>query len=483
MPQAEIIVALPDGTPYTLYKPWPKQLEFHENNTPNLLAYGNRGGGKSLMLRMDAHMRAMSVPGINLILVRRTYPELLRSHLIHIKREMKLLGGDYHATDHIASYPNGSKLFFSHVANEADALNLLSAEFLAAYFDELSTIPWDFFVKLCASVRVTKGRENEGLIASVRAATNPLGPSAGEIFSYFVNKDVDPEEDPDYTPSDWDAIKIQMTDNPALDIEQYKKKFAGMPDYLKKAWLEGEFALENQLFNFKPKKDGNEYHVISSLPMIGNRCMLEGGFGEPWRQHESVQIYRGFDLGFSPDPAYCVWVAHIGNRYIAFKEKYWYETVASDIAKDIIEESNGMRVSATYCDPVMDIKTAADVRTIKDIFEDNGVPMDSSVNNREHYAHAVHTALAEEAAEGVPRLQILQKCGPELGCPYLIKTIPQQRYDPKHPLRMADNKNDHGVIALAYFLISSGAMEHRGPATQRLPKWMRPKPVKNSFDF
>lgn len=200
-----------------------------------------------------------------------------------------------------------------------------------------------------------------------------------------------------------------------------------------------------------------------------------------WYQDQSVQIYRGFDLGFFPDPAYCVWIAHIGKRLIAFKEMLWYKTVAPDIARDMIESSKGMRIAMTYCDPVMDIKTAADVRSIREIFEENGVPMEASVNNREHYAHAVHTALQEEAEPGIPRLQILEKTpGPgELGCPYLIKTIPQMRFDPKHPLRMADSKNDHGVIALAYFLISSGATERRSiHAIDRLPKWMRPKEEK-----
>lgn len=189
----------------------------------------------------------------------------------------------------------------------------------------------------------------------------------------------------------------------------------------------------------------------------------------PWKHPDSVHIYRSFDLGFSPDPAYCVWIAHIGKRYIAFKEKLWLKTVAPEIARDMLEESEGMKVRMTYCDPVMDFKSAADVRTIKDIFEDNGVPMEASVNNREHYAHAVHTALSEEAEPGIPRLQIYKQ-----GCPYLVKTIPQQRYDPKHPLRMADNKNDHAVIALAYFLISSGATERKSiDSLYRIPKWMR----------
>lgn len=275
MSDIELIVPLPDGTKHMMYKPASdKHLWFHQTPTKNLLAYGNRGGGKSHLLRFDAHMRSMSVPNANLILVRRTYPELMRSHLIHIGTEMKMLGGDYNKTEHIAYYPNNSKLFFSHVATEADSLNLLSAEFIAAYFDELSTIPWDFFIRLCASVRIGGSLKELGISGVVRAATNPLGPSASEVFSYFVNKDVDPADDPDYDPRDWDCIKIQMADNSHIDIDDYIKRFAGMPSYLKKAWLEGEFALENQLFDFKPRKDDKPYHVINSLPIMNGRPII-----------------------------------------------------------------------------------------------------------------------------------------------------------------------------------------------------------------
>lgn len=274
--ETKIIIPLPDGTPHMMYEPTSeKHLWFHNSNIKNLIAYGNRGGGKSHLLRFDAHMRAMTIPNANLILVRRTYPELLRSHLIHISTEMKMLQGDYNKTEHIAYYPNGAKLFFSHVATESDSLNLLSAEFIAAYFDELSTIPWDFFVRLSASVRVGgQVLKDLGVKGVIRAATNPLGPSAAEVFSYFVNKDVDPEEDPDYNPNDWDSIKIQMEDNKHLDIEDYRKQFAGMPAYLKKAWLDGEFALENQLFDFVPRKNGQAYHVIKELPLINGKPIV-----------------------------------------------------------------------------------------------------------------------------------------------------------------------------------------------------------------
>ncbi len=190
-----------------------------------------------------------------------------------------------------------------------------------------------------------------------------------------------------------------------------------------------------------------------------------------WKQSSAVQVYRAFDWGYFPDPAYCLWIAHLGDRYIAFKEKLWFKTFASDVAKDIVAESEGMSVVTTYCDPTMEINTGADIRTLKDTFELNGVPMDVSINNRALYASAIHTALGEEAEPGVPRLQFLSG-----GVPYLIKTLPQQRYDPKKTLELANHHQDHAAVALAYFLISSGSMERRSVSPgAKLKKWLTPK--------
>lgn len=470
-----IVVTLPDGSPYTLYTPHEKQKAAHAIATPNLIAIGSRGSGKSIWLRMDAHMRALSVPGSNLVLVRKTFPELQKTHLIYIDQEMRLLGGHYTATNHIAYYPNGSRLFFSYVGSESDTLNLLGAEFLGAYFDELSTIPWEFFMKLQTSIRVPKG---SNLTAVVRAATNPLGPSAGEIRTHFVERSVDPAENPDYNPDDWGFIRIDMEDNPFLDVVQYRKRFSGMPEHIRKAWLEGEFADELALFEFKPSVRGEDgdvrpWHVIKDFDFA---------------DLSKATIYRAFDMGYSPDPAVCLWIAHFGNRYVAFHEQVWFKTIVADIATDIKayeaelrgDFANpgplyGKRIANTYCDPTMDIQTGADIRTILDQFEVHGVPMECSVNSREQYASFVHSALAEEALPGVPRLQIYDG-GKLAGCPYLIKTLPMMQFDPKHPSRMANHKHDHAVVALAYFLISFSAMESLGgePGRQVRP-WMREK--------
>lgn len=195
-----------------------------------------------------------------------------------------------------------------------------------------------------------------------------------------------------------------------------------------------------------------------------------------WSQAQGVQIYRSFDMGYSPDPAICLWIAHLGNRFIVFKEKLWFKTIVEEIARDMKTESEGLRITTTFCDPTIDFHTGHDARSLRDIFEENGVPMEPSINNRERYAASVHSALATEVSPNLPLLQIH---GPS--CPYLVKTIPQMQYNPKRPLAMDDHRHDHAVVALAYFLISSGAMERHGmPSSPKAKKWLTPKPGNNN---
>ena len=108
----------------------------------------------------------------------------------------------------------------------------------------------------------------------------------------------------------------------------------------------------------------------------------------------------------------------------------------------------------------MNFNTPADVRTIMEVYEANGVPMECSVNKRDVFATAIHSILAEEAGENLPRIQFYTY-GKE-GCPYLVRTIPQMRYDQKRPEYMADHKDDHAVVALAYYVMSHASDPRRG---------------------
>jgi hypothetical protein len=465
-PTNGIAINHPDGTQEVLYVPTPKGLEYHARTEPNVLLYGGRGSGKSTIGRWDAHLRALTCPGFKYCILRRTYPELYKSHLTVLPGEMKKLGGEWNGTEKVAKYPNGSLGFFSHCQNDQDVLNLLSAEFYLMFFDEISTFEWDMFTKLAASVRAPI---HLGLSAMVRAATNPLGISAEMINRYWILKDLEPHEDEFYNPNDWYAIKANIGDNPHLDAQEYRKRFSGLSAHVIKAWVDGDFSTENALFDFRPQvwSDGLgkliPWHVVHDIDMP--------------KLIKSATIYRAIDAGWFPDPTLCLWIAHLGNRHIVIHEKAWYKTPAVDIAADIkaIDKELGIdRVAMTYCDPSMDINTTADIRTVREIYEANGIPMENSINDRERFATAVHQSLAEQAGEGVPRLQIY--VNGLKGAPYLSRTIPQMRYHPKQFKKMDDHKDDHAVVALAYYLMSHSADERTDlKFGGKLKKWMIPK--------
>jgi hypothetical protein len=186
-----------------------------------------------------------------------------------------------------------------------------------------------------------------------------------------------------------------------------------------------------------------------------------------WQHVPWIRIYRGLDLGFWPDPAYCLWVAVVGRQLIPFKEKTWFRTIAKDMARDIIAESQGMSVVTTYCDPQITVQRQQE-ETIRDILEKEGMAVDAAVNDRVLYAHSINSLLKEEVAPGVPRLQIY-----EAGCPYLVKSLPQMRYDEKDPMKMADHKHDHPAITLAYIAMNIVGATSPQTTTATLPKWMQ----------
>lgn len=442
-----------------LYRTTRKGLLYHASVAPNLLAHGPRGTGKSHMMRWDFHMRAMAIPGFVYLMLRRTMPELKKTHLHFIDPEMEKLGGFYHHTDNVAIYPNGSRGYFGHCETEQDILKHLGSQFWAICFDEITTFDWEWVIKISASCRVPEGC---GVTAFVRAGTNPLGVSADEVYRYYVGKDVTPEEDPEYNPNDWDAMQFMPEDNPFLDHKQYRKKFAGLPEAYRKAWLEGEWGAEGAYFALNPE------HHISTMPTLQGpdglhrTCLLW-----PW-----IAIYRVLDWGWH-DPTVCAWIAVLPNgREIVFKERSWVHTEAKDVAKAIVAESSDMHIVDTFADPTMFEGRKEMGSSIADMFELNGVPLTKGLNNRE----AIGAAITEHLHQTVkfedtswPKLTFL-----ESACPTVVRSLKAMRIDKKKPGRIADHKMDHFPIALGYFCMSD-VPATRVPQESRIRPWMKKK--------
>lgn len=465
-----IAVRQDDGTEVVLYEPLPHQILFHESDAPNLLALGTRGTGKSLTSRFDAIIRCLIFPNFRALVVRRTMPELRRSHLAYIDYEMKQLGGVYLQTVFQAKFPNGSTIQFAHCETQADILNFLSSEYGAIYFDELSTFSIEQFLQISAACRAPVAAPYKAVI---RAASNPLGPGAAWMKAWFVDRDVNYADYPDYHPDDFKMIFSTLEDNPHLDRKAYTARLKNLPEHVRKAWLLGEFVIEGAYFTeFLPinevEEGGDEkvvpWHCIDTLPTWQGQSILT----LDW-----VKVVRSIDWGYFPDPAVCHWHLVLPNKHkITFKEQQWTRTLAKDVAKEIQRLSEGMHITESFCDPTMFVKDGAAPFSIGEIFEQHGVPLTPSQNSRELYGYAVHELLGSRILndEGFerPGWQIVKPA-----CPNLVRTIPIMQMDPTDTRKLADGP-DHWVVSCAYFSMG-GAPPSIDPVATTTPRWMRPK--------
>lgn len=457
----------------------------------NVFLRGNRGSGKSRLVRAFLHACAMASPGFKYVVVRRNMPDLRQNHLIYVGTEMRKLGGTFHETFGQAHYDNGSIGFYRQCEDEKDAEKIVGAEAAVLFVDEAPQIKWELLRMLGPSLRVPAAADGSRPYRTmVIYGGNPTGESIEELDRYFLDKDVEEWDDPEYVPDDFLLVDIHRKDNPSIDEQEYRKQFAGLAPHLRKAWLDGERMESRTLFGVHKTIDkailtklgdteraaplpeswlGRPYHYIQELPKVSGVPLLK----VPW-----IQVYRTYDHGFFPDPATCIWIAILGRRIIAFHEETWVKTIAKDIAAKMIEVTKELvgtddagdpriPVAMTTVDPAIDVQDGR--VTVMDDLETGGVPCEASINDRVLYADAIHGLLGEEIEPGLPRFQIY-----EPGCPMLAKYLPKMRWDEKNPRKMADHKFDHWPVALAYFAISSGVLSSTAkdsPAVE--PAWMQ----------
>lgn len=442
----QIVLQNPQGK--VLYAAWPKQVSLHECLTPNFILEGERGTGKSHSLRWDCHIKSMTYPGYKYLILRRTMPELRKSHLKFIEREMDSLGGralGVRTGNPECYYKNGSVGIFGHCETEADVEKYLSAEFYEIVFDEIVTFPWEWLTRISTSCRVPEG---SGLTAMVRGGTNPLGVSAEEVYRYFISRDISPEEDEEYHADEWGSLHMTMDDNPSLDKAQYLKRFAGLAEAYKKAWLRGEWGVEGAYFNITPSMLTAEHELVDAYQPGGGYTagMALTEFTRlPW-----IHVYRLFDYGWH-DPSACLWVAVLPNgREVVFHEKLWVETPIKEIVADMKRESDGMRIITTICDPTLWDGEKEMGHCIADEMESMGISCTKGVNDRTSGPRAVQEGLNTLLTDGKPKTMIYVDELKGIGCTTLVKSLRAMRVDKKRPGRMADHKMDHLPVCLGY---------------------------------
>ena len=255
-----------------------KQYAFLSADKKHVGFGGARGGGKSWSVRAKAKILAACYPGIKLLIVRRTFPELVNNHINQLRDELHGIA-KYNKTEKVFTFPNGSTIKFGYCNADKDLDQYQGAEYDVIFLDEATQFQELWIKKITACVRGV----NE-FPKRIYYTCNPGGASHGYFKRLFIDKRYEDGEDPE----DYAFIQALVTDNKALMASQpdYIRQLEALPPKLREAWLYGRWDIfEGQFF---------EDFRLTPDPQ---KC-LEAGITpeQALQQHRWTHVIEPFDL-------------------------------------------------------------------------------------------------------------------------------------------------------------------------------------------
>ncbi len=225
-----------------LYVPTPAQVELRECKTKKLLWGGAAGGAKSHGLRWDAYFWCMTIPNYECLLMRRSYPELESTHLLRMERDQASVGAKYDKMKRMMIWPNGSFIKAGHCESKSDLTKLLSTEYDDVRIDEGSTFEGELTREISSRARSAKPDVKARGGAVVRIGSNPGGRGAVFLKDFYIDKNPDPQEFPDYDPIEYTFIPARISDNPYLD-DTYESELKQLDADRRRQLLDGDWTV------------------------------------------------------------------------------------------------------------------------------------------------------------------------------------------------------------------------------------------------
>ena len=296
-----------------LPRPSKKQQQFLTDKHKFLAFGGSRGGGKSFAVRLDAIIKAYKYPGIKIMIVRKTYPELIANHIQPMVELLRCYSKDrlarYNDQKKQITFPNGSVIMFRYLDNDKDAERFQGTECDILYVDEATQQSEDRIKKLTACVRGVNDFPKQ-----IRFTCNPGGEGHQWLKRLFIDLQFNDGENPE----DYAFIQSSVYDNKALmkTNPDYIRQLEALPAHLRDMWLYGNWDIfEGQMFE--------ELRVVPDLQAAHDHgCdddketllrdhrwthVIEP-FDLNYGERRGWNIFRSFDWGYSK-PFSCAWWA------------------------------------------------------------------------------------------------------------------------------------------------------------------------------
>ena len=269
-------------------RPNPRQMLFMKAKNKYVIFGGARGGGKSWAVRWKAVLMCIKYKGLKVLIMRRSYPELLENHINPMK---DLLYGiaRYNGTEHEFRFPNGSRIKFMYCMRDDDLRNIQGHEYDVIAIDEATQMT-EYQIK---SIAVCVRGSND-FPKRLYMTCNPGGPGHQYIKRLKEGKFREGEK-----PEDYVFIQSLVTDNKALMKKQpdYIEQLKALPPKLRDAWLYGNWDIYEGQF-FEEFVDDPSHYLDKKFTHVI----------EPFEPPRGWKIYRSFDWGYAK-PFSCAWWA------------------------------------------------------------------------------------------------------------------------------------------------------------------------------
>lgn len=451
-------------------EPNEKQRKFMADHHRHVAYGGARGGGKSHIVRWMAILLALRHDGIKILIVRRTYPELINNHVDEMKRIL-FGAARYNQSERIFRFPSGSSIKFGYCDSERDLDQYQGAEYDVIFLDEAGQLLEEWIKKINACVRGANGFPKRTYYT-----LNPGGPSHGYFKRLFVDRRFEGEEDPE----DYSFIQALVTDNHVLMEAQpeYVKELEKLPPKLRKAWLEGDWDIfEGQFFeDFRTEPDvmAAHEHGCDDDPETLRRerkwCHVIEPFDIGSSEFRGWRILRSYDFGYGK-PFSCAWwaVDYDGILYRIMELygctdtpneglKWAPDQQFREIAR--IEREHpwlrGRKITGVADPAIWDGSRGV---SIAETAEKYGIFFDPGDNDRIPGWMQIHYRLQFDD-NGFPRMYIFSNCRG------FIRTIPLMMYDGHRPEDLDTALEDH-IADETRYLCMLNPVEPLRPVTRQ----------------
>ena len=407
--------------------PSERQREFFLSRARHTAYGGARGGGKSWAMRRKFILLALRYHGLNLLLLRRTLPELRENHLIPMQRELYGFAV-YNSAERVFRFPNGSRIKLGYCDTMQDVYQYQGQEYAVIGLEEATHFTEEQMRFLTTCNRTTR----KDFSPRMYYTCNPGNVGHAWVKRLFIDRLYAENENP----NDYLFIPARIYDNKVL-LEadpNYIRQLEALPEELRRAHLDGNWDVHaGQYF----REFSRDRHVI-----------------EPFEIPSWWRRFRSMDWGYN-DPCCVLWHAVDGeNRVYTYRELYVRETRAGEVASMVLELSRGESISYTVASPDMWQKRGAvlsgaggfEGETLAELFTSSGLSLTPADNSRVPGWNRVRDFLAV-APDGRPNWLCFSDCR------NLIRQLPALQFD-QHNREDAADGDDHAPEALRYALMS-----------------------------